>query len=72
MLPFLKLFQMHQPSPTPLFLFRFLGCIPRNLPQDPSQTAELIYIYIYKQRYVLVETLSYFEQTLPISESSSF
>ena len=46
MLPFPKLFQMHQPSPTPLFLFRFLGCIPRNLPQDPSQTSELIYIYI--------------------------
>lgn len=45
-LPFQKLFQMHQPSPTPLFLFRFPGCIPHNLSQQPSQTAELVCIQL--------------------------
>lgn len=40
LLPFLKFFQMHRPSPMPLFLSRFLGSIPHNLAQEPTQTAE--------------------------------
>jgi hypothetical protein len=47
---------MHQPSPTLLFLFRFPGCIPHNLAQQPNQTVELVCI---NKRICIVETMRY-------------